>query len=243
MVSKIITLVLRLLLVFVQSEHLSPSCAIALQVLLFVFPWACSTWRKVRGKKRSALPSHHYWSIKPRTHRRALPMPYPRGRIYTLPSPAKSRPKKQVVLNLVHGGAQCTMTSPTTEKIRLTITVTPEVHETFLRMSKATGFSLGRTMGEWLGDTQEAALAMTEIVEKAKEAPKQAMRQMHSYVLGLTDMTGDLLQRLGEKEREQSESPLARDAAAEAGSAPPPRPVIRGGKSKDKNHASGGKAL
>jgi hypothetical protein len=130
------------------------------------------------------------------------------------------------------------MTSPTTEKIRLTITVTPEVHDTFLRMSKAVGFSLGRTMGEWLGDTQEAAEAMTQIVEKAKEGPKQAMRKMHSYVLGLSDTTTDLLDRLAEKERARPQSPLARDAAAEAVSAPPPRPVIRGGKSKVKNHAT-----
>ena len=135
--------------------------------------------------------------------------------------------KSKAVCILVKSGAECTMTLPTPEKIRLTITVSAEVHDTFSRMAAASGTSLGRTMGEWLGDTRDAAEAMALMLEKARQAPRQAMREMHSYALGLTDATSELLDRVRDKER--SESSLARDAAAQ--NAPPPRPVIRGGKS------------
>jgi hypothetical protein len=119
------------------------------------------------------------------------------------------------------------MTSPTTQNIRTTITITPEVHSTFQRLSKATGMSMSKALGEWLSDTLEAAEFMAEKVEQARAAPGIVMREMHAYALGLADETGSLLERVREKGR--SESLLARDAAAQ--NAPPPRPVIRGGKS------------
>ena len=95
-------------------------------------------------------------------------------------------------------------------------------------MAAASGMSLGRTMGEWLGDTKEAADAMAEMLEQARSAPKQAMREIHSYALGLTDVTSDLLDRM--KAQGRQPEVLARDAP-KAGDASPPRPVIRGGKS------------
>lgn len=140
--------------------------------------------------------------------------------------------KSKAVCILVQSGAECTMTSPTTEKIRLTITVSAEVHDTFSRMAAASGTSLGRTMGEWLGDTREAAEAMAAMLEKARQAPKAAMREMHSYALGLTDVTSELLDRIRVMEGRPQSVQAGGPAPAEAGPLNPPRPVIRGGKSQ-----------
>jgi hypothetical protein len=145
---------------------------------------------------------------------------------------------------VVQTGAQCTMTStpsPTSQNVRLTISVTPEVHETFQRLSKASSMSISKAMGEWLGDTLEAAEFMAEKMEQARAAPKVVMREMHAYALGLVDETSDLMARM--KKKGQTQDGGDASAPRRPVAAPSPRPVIRGGKSKDKNHANGGKAL
>lgn len=113
--------------------------------------------------------------------------------------------------------------------IRLTITVTPEVHAAFSRLSSASGMSLGRSMGEWLGDTLEAVEFTASKVEEARSAPKKVVREMHAYALGLADETGVLMEQL----RQGSAGGAGKRSAAPP--APlPPRPVIRGGKSPEK---------
>jgi hypothetical protein len=137
--------------------------------------------------------------------------------------------------------------------VRVTVPVTPEVQEAFQRLAAASGISTGKAMGDWLKDTLEGALAMAEMLEKARSAPKQAVRQMHSYVLGLTDVTSELLADLSKRSRKgataagrhtptsagsagegappRGEGPTARKASAAAKAPLPPRTVIRGGKS------------
>ena len=137
--------------------------------------------------------------------------------------------------------------------VRVTVPVTPEVQEAFQRLAAASGISTGKAMGDWMRDTLEGALAMAEMLEKARAAPKQAVRQMHSYVLGLTDVTSELLADLSKRSRKgataagrqtptsagsagegappRGEGPTARKAAAAAKAPLPPRTVIRGGKS------------
>lgn len=83
-----------------------------------------------------------------------------------------------------------------TERIRLTISVTPEVHETFVKLSKATNQSLSSAMGEWLADTIDAANFMAEKVSEARAAPRLVAREMHAYALGLADETGEVLRRV-----------------------------------------------
>ena len=87
---------------------------------------------------------------------------------------------------------------PSPKHVRLTISVTPEVHATFERLAKASGLSLSRTMGEWLGDTLEAVEFTAQKVEQARVAPKIVMREMHAYAMGLADETGQLLNRVRE---------------------------------------------
>lgn len=125
--------------------------------------------------------------------------------------------------------------------VRVTVPVRPEVQEAFQRLAAASGTSTGKAMGEWLQDTLEGALAMAEMLEKARQAPKQAVRQMHSYALGLTDLTSGLMDELASKSAGAGKRGKASAATGTAGggavaalAAPvpfPPRTVIRGGKS------------
>ena len=120
------------------------------------------------------------------------------------------------------------------ERIRLTITVTPEVHAAFSKLAAASGMSLGRAMGDWLEDTLDAVKYTADLVEKARAAPKMVMREVHAYALGLADETGSLMEKLRAEGRSarggsgRSAPPLTSPAA------PSPRPVIRGGKSPSK---------
>lgn len=104
---------------------------------------------------------------------------------------------------------------PKSTHIRLTISVTPEVHDTFLLLAKASGMSLSRAMGEWLEDTREGAEFMAQTVQKAREAPKVAARELHAYALGLTELTGGILDDIRLKGRgagRDTGSPGARTA-------------------------------
>ena len=126
--------------------------------------------------------------------------------------------------------------SEPTETIRLTIPVSREVHETFKRLAKASGTSIGRTMGDWLGDTLDAAEFMAVTLEKARAAPKIVMQEMHAYAQGLTEETGELLEKIRQKGREgrtterASGAPHAR--AAGQGRTPPSNTGVTSNKKK-----------
>lgn len=92
-------------------------------------------------------------------------------------------------------------TNSTAKNVRLTISVSPEVHEAFFRMSKAANISISKCMGEWLLDTLEAAQFTALKMEEARSAPKLVAAQMHSYALGLVDETGSLINSIREKGR------------------------------------------
>jgi hypothetical protein len=96
------------------------------------------------------------------------------------------------------------MTSTPAPNIRLTISVTPEVHATFERIAKSTSRSISRAMGEWLGDTLEAADYMANTVERARAAPKAVIQELQAYTLGVTDELGTLMEtvrRKGDEDR------------------------------------------
>ena len=98
---------------------------------------------------------------------------------------------------LVHN-ARMNTPHPTPKTVRLTIPVTPEVHAAFQRIGKAASIPTGRAMGDWLGDTLDAALYLAEMMEKARAAPKIVAQELHAYALGISDETGSLLKRLRE---------------------------------------------
>ena len=88
------------------------------------------------------------------------------------------------------------MPNQSAKPVRLTITVTPEVHAAFERLATASGISMSRCMGEWLGDTLDAVEYTAQLVERARAAPKLVMREVHAYALGLADETGSILQTM-----------------------------------------------
>ena len=73
----------------------------------------------------------------------------------------------------------------TQERIRLTIVVSPEVHQVFTRMAASAGLSLGKCMGEWLADTIDGAQFVAAKMEEARKAPSLVMREMHAASKGL----------------------------------------------------------
>lgn len=97
-----------------------------------------------------------------------------------------------------------------TDRIRLTITVTPEVHEVFSRMAVAQGVSLGRAMGDWLADTSEGAQFVAHKMEEARKAPRVVMREMHAFAKGLVDEVESTIEEM----RRPAGRPDARSAAA-----------------------------
>ena len=107
---------------------------------------------------------------------------------------------------------------PTPEKVRFTITTTPDVHAVFTRLSKATSTSLSAAVGEWLADTLDAATQVTLMVERAREAPRLMSQQINAFALGLADETGELMRSIAASER--SKGGGGRVAASDASQAP-----------------------
>ena len=116
------------------------------------------------------------------------------------------------------------------DRIRLTISVTPEVHEVFTRMADAAGISLGKCMGDWLGDTIDGAQFVAQKMEEARKAPRVVMREMQAFAKGLSaevEATASAMRRPG---------PAAPDRAAQP---PYPPSSNTGGKVPRGNPAKG----
>lgn len=116
-----------------------------------------------------------------------------------------------------------------TERIRVTVAITPEVHAVFLDMAKAEGASLSRTMGNWLADTAEGAQFVALKMREARLAPKTVMREFQQMARGLVEEVDADVERI----RKMALTP-GKTAQAQRDGSPgvrvPPRPVIRGGK-------------
>lgn len=129
------------------------------------------------------------------------------------------------------------------DRVRLTISVPADVHATFQRMADASGSSLGKTMGDWLADTEQAAQEMVKMLERARAAPKLMVQEMHSFMLGLTEETAQLVEQVRQKSRASGTDggPAVRGHSS-AQTLDTPRPVIRGVKSpaRGKRKAGGG---
>jgi len=121
------------------------------------------------------------------------------------------------------------------ERIRLTITVTPEVHEVFSRMAAAAGISLGKCMGDWLGDTIDGAQFVAQKMEDARKAPRVVMREMQAFAQGLVDETESLAGQM----RRLQPSAKTMPGAGGVGFIPPSSNT--GGKSPGKTRSRGGK--
>jgi hypothetical protein len=119
------------------------------------------------------------------------------------------------------------------ERIRLTISVSPETHATFTRLAAAGSMSISRAMGDWLADTGDAAEFTAKKMEEARAAPKVVMREMHAYALGLADQTSAVLEHMRSADAKRTAGAPARDARSAprpAGRSASPPPSNTGGK-------------
>lgn len=108
--------------------------------------------------------------------------------------------------------------------VRVTVPVRPDVLAAFQRLAAAQGVSTGKAMGEWLSDTMDGVDALIELLERARRAPKVAAREIHSYAVGLTDLTSELLEEMKQRSRERvpgRQGGRARAAGSAAEGAPP----------------------
>ena len=122
------------------------------------------------------------------------------------------------------------------DRIRLTISVSPEAHAAFSRMAEASGMSLGRCMGEWLDDTIEGVEFVTGKLREARDAPVRVIRELQAYSRGalgaLDEVSEQAITEIRERRRGLTDG--SRSGGGEAAAAPSPRPVIRGVKSPGK---------
>jgi hypothetical protein len=142
---------------------------------------------------------------------------------------------------LVHNGAMNTKQTPPLPEVRLTIPVSAEVHQTFARISKAGNMPIGRAMGEWLQDTIDAAAFMAEKMEQARKAPALVARELHSYALGLSDQTQELMAQM-RKGGKASGSPAGHPPFGIAKRTPPPVSNTGGKPPNTKNGKNRGSA-
>jgi hypothetical protein len=94
----------------------------------------------------------------------------------------------------------------TTDRIRTTISLDPEVHEIFKRMAEASGMSVSRAMGEWLADTAEGAEFVVAKMVEARQAPMLVMREMHAMAKGLNDEVEKTMQQIRQANRPSQRS-------------------------------------
>jgi len=113
-----------------------------------------------------------------------------------------------------------------TDRIRLTITVTPEVHAIFSRMAEVAGLSLGKCMGEWLADTSDGAQFVSLKMAEARKAPKLVMREMQAMVHGLSEEVDATLagMRKAPAVGAGASGPKAKPRTVRAGPVPPSPP-------------------
>lgn len=71
------------------------------------------------------------------------------------------------------------------ERIRLTISITPEVHALFSRMAETGGISLGRCIGDWLENTSEGAEFVTNEARKVRDLPRRVLEDIGALSRGV----------------------------------------------------------
>ncbi len=61
---------------------------------------------------------------------------------------------------------------------RIAVPLSEEVQQAYEQMAQVLGKSVGSTISDWLEQTLDAARMMTMTVERAKESPARAMREL-----------------------------------------------------------------
>lgn len=104
------------------------------------------------------------------------------------------------------------------DRVRTTISLSPEAYEVFKRMADAGNLSVSRCMGDWLADTMEAAQMITVKMEAAKREPMRVVEELRAIVAGMATSVDDMAYKARDSRRLSG----AQQRAAGAGTAPPP---------------------
>lgn len=122
------------------------------------------------------------------------------------------------------------------ERIRTTISLTPEALEIFKRMADAGNMSVSRCMGDWLTDTADAAELITLKMEEAKRAPMAVMREMRAMVAGLNSSVIETEEevRLRRTARAPAGAAAQQPPSSNTGGKSPPPNLLRVGKGSKK---------
>jgi predicted CopG family antitoxin len=83
-----------------------------------------------------------------------------------------------------------------TDRIRTTISISPEVYEIFKRMAQASNSSVSRIMGDWLDDTADAANLITLKMEEAKQAPMKVMNELKAMVVEMSQQVDSDIEKV-----------------------------------------------
>lgn len=115
----------------------------------------------------------------------------------------------------------------TTERVRFTIAVDPEVYDAFAGLAHASGVSMSRCIGDWLRDTAEAAQITTVRVNEVR----MSHQEIHRLYLDSTAREVERLMAGGMKTWGKATLSGHPPGSPHHTATRPPRPVIRGGKS------------
>ena len=107
------------------------------------------------------------------------------------------------------------MAAPT-ERVRVTVSIDPEVLEVFKSMSASSGVSVSRCLGDWLADTADGARFVASKMQEARRAPVTVMREMQAAVHGTKGEVDAVLEGI----RAASRSARTAQPAAPSGGAP-----------------------
>jgi hypothetical protein len=109
------------------------------------------------------------------------------------------------------------------DRVRVTVSIRPEVLDMFKEMAAVGGISVGRAIGEWCADTVEGAMFVTSKVLEARKSPAKVMQDWHND----SRSTQAWAQGVDLVARSQGRARVAPQAATASGSRTP-RHVIRG---------------
>ena len=71
----------------------------------------------------------------------------------------------------------------TTDRIRTTVSIPADVYQVFVDMAKTQRVSVGRCIGDWLGETAEGAQFVTHKMAQIRSAPAEVMRDLHGTIV------------------------------------------------------------
>ena len=83
-----------------------------------------------------------------------------------------------------------------TKTIRTTVTMSQEVYEVYKHMAEVGKMSVSRCMGEWLTDTVDGALYLTQKMDEARRRPFQVMTEMKGLTEALDGVIAAEITRL-----------------------------------------------